>query len=97
MALLAGRWRYSVCAGQLETSQRMVESRWRPGNRRVTGLAGSDEDFRLLRMARVRRAVVIVQVTGDARRACEIVVVILMAVVTGAGGHGVASAQREAS
>ena len=74
----------------------MVEVCRRPGDCRVTGLARGAENFRLLRMVRVRCAVVIVLMASNACRGLEVVVVVRVAVGALGGRHRMAAAQDEA-
>lgn len=86
------RWNH-MRPSQRESGFRVIEARWLPGGRAVTGLAGLGKSAG--DVVWVRGFVVIVQVAGNARIGCQIEVVIDVAVAALARRHGMLACQRE--
>ena len=87
--------RHSVRSRQRESGAVVVEGRIQPGSRVVTRGARLREVRR--RVIRIRRTLVILQVTGDASRAVQVVVIVDVAIGALPRRHGVHSRQREGS
>ena len=87
--------RGGVRPGQREPRAVVVERRVQPGRGAVAGIASLGEVCR--HVIGVRRALVVLQVTGDARRAVQRVVVVNVAVRTLARRNGVQARQSKAS
>ncbi len=85
--------RHSVRSRQRESGAVVVECRIQPGSRVVTRGAGLREIRSCV--IRIRRTLVILQVTGDAGRAVQVVVIVHVAIGALPRRHGVHSRQRE--
>jgi len=85
--------RHSVRSSQRESGAVVVEGRIQPGSRVVTGGAGLREVRS--RVIWICRTLVILQVTGNASRAVQVVVVVDVAIGALSWRHGVHSRQRE--
>ena len=74
---------------------RVIKRRVLPVRRAVAVLAGRREELRLRRVSRIRRTVVVSQVTTNARRRQRLIVAVDMAVDARSRWHGVRPGQRE--
>lgn len=87
------RWN-GVRPGQRELSFAVIELGVGPGDRVVAELASLRETH--LRVRGIVRVVVILQVTRDARRLIQLVIIVDVAIAAGARRNGVRSGQRPA-
>jgi len=94
VAIGASPRRNGVQSGQREARLVVVKIRWRPTAGRVADFAGLREV--LCDVIRILRTLIVLQVTGDASRIRDVVVVVDVAIGAGPGRNGVQAGQREA-
>jgi len=95
VAIRALSRRYGVLAGQRESRLRVVEIRWLPGRGRMARLAILRKTK--LHVIRIGRALEVLQVTRNARRIRDVVIVVHVAIHALPRGYGVGPSQWKTS